>query len=204
MKRTKPPFRADHVGSLLRPAALKKAREQRAKGDIGAAELQGDRRPRDRARHQEAGRGRPAIDHRRRIPPLLVASRFPLGPRRRREARDGHRHCLRRRQHAQRGPQDHRQARLLRPSDDRAFQVRRRAHQAHAQDHHSVAVGGLRPAAADADRQKRLSQARRLLRRSRPGLQKGRARLRRRRLPLSAARRSVHRHAVRRELSRRR
>jgi 5-methyltetrahydropteroyltriglutamate--homocysteine methyltransferase len=39
MKRTQPPFRADHVGSLLRPAALKKAREQRAKGDIGAIEL---------------------------------------------------------------------------------------------------------------------------------------------------------------------
>jgi 5-methyltetrahydropteroyltriglutamate--homocysteine methyltransferase len=39
MKRTKPPFRADHVGSLLRPAALKKAREQRAKGDIPAIEL---------------------------------------------------------------------------------------------------------------------------------------------------------------------
>jgi 5-methyltetrahydropteroyltriglutamate--homocysteine methyltransferase len=39
MKRTKPPFRADHVGSLLRPAALKKAREQRAKGEITQAEL---------------------------------------------------------------------------------------------------------------------------------------------------------------------
>src|SRR5260221_2503744 len=39
MKRTKPPFRADHVGSLLRPAPLKAAREKRAKGDIGAAEL---------------------------------------------------------------------------------------------------------------------------------------------------------------------
>jgi 5-methyltetrahydropteroyltriglutamate--homocysteine methyltransferase len=39
MKRTKPPFRADHVGSLLRPAALKKAREQRANGEIDAAEL---------------------------------------------------------------------------------------------------------------------------------------------------------------------
>ena len=39
MKRTKPPFRADHVGSLLRPAALKKAREQRVKSDIGATEL---------------------------------------------------------------------------------------------------------------------------------------------------------------------
>jgi len=39
MKRTKPPFRADHVGSLLRPAALKKAREQRIKGDISAIDL---------------------------------------------------------------------------------------------------------------------------------------------------------------------
>src|SRR5450631_1650888 len=37
--RTKPPFRADHVGSLLRPAALKKAREQRAKGEIDAAAM---------------------------------------------------------------------------------------------------------------------------------------------------------------------
>jgi 5-methyltetrahydropteroyltriglutamate--homocysteine methyltransferase len=38
-QRTKAPFRADHVGSLLRPAALKAARERRAKGEIGAAEL---------------------------------------------------------------------------------------------------------------------------------------------------------------------
>jgi 5-methyltetrahydropteroyltriglutamate--homocysteine methyltransferase len=38
-QRTTPPFRADHVGSLLRPAALKKAREQRAKGEIDAAAL---------------------------------------------------------------------------------------------------------------------------------------------------------------------
>jgi 5-methyltetrahydropteroyltriglutamate--homocysteine methyltransferase len=39
MKRTKPPFRADHVGSLLRPAVLKEAREKRAKGAITPAEL---------------------------------------------------------------------------------------------------------------------------------------------------------------------
>jgi len=38
-KRTKPPFRADHVGSLLRPVALKKAREQRAKDEITPAQL---------------------------------------------------------------------------------------------------------------------------------------------------------------------
>jgi 5-methyltetrahydropteroyltriglutamate--homocysteine methyltransferase len=39
MQRAKPPFRADHVGSLLRPAALKQAREKRAKGEITPAEL---------------------------------------------------------------------------------------------------------------------------------------------------------------------
>ena len=37
--RTKPPFRADQVGSLLRPAAIKVAREQAASGDIGLDEL---------------------------------------------------------------------------------------------------------------------------------------------------------------------
>jgi 5-methyltetrahydropteroyltriglutamate--homocysteine methyltransferase len=39
MQRTKPPFRADHVGSLLRTGALKAAREKRARGEIGAEEF---------------------------------------------------------------------------------------------------------------------------------------------------------------------
>src|SRR5215467_9234440 len=39
MPRSKPPFRADHVGSLLRPAALKAARGKRERGEITAAEL---------------------------------------------------------------------------------------------------------------------------------------------------------------------
>ena len=39
MQRTKAPFRADHVGSLLRPAALKAARAKHAKGEITDAEL---------------------------------------------------------------------------------------------------------------------------------------------------------------------
>jgi 5-methyltetrahydropteroyltriglutamate--homocysteine methyltransferase len=39
MQRTKPPFRADHVGSLLRPAALKEARGRHERGEIGAEEL---------------------------------------------------------------------------------------------------------------------------------------------------------------------
>jgi len=39
MQRTKPPFRADHVGSLLRPPAVKQAREKLAKGEIAPADL---------------------------------------------------------------------------------------------------------------------------------------------------------------------
>jgi 5-methyltetrahydropteroyltriglutamate--homocysteine methyltransferase len=39
MQRTKPPFRADHVGSLLRIAALKEAREKRKKGELSAQGL---------------------------------------------------------------------------------------------------------------------------------------------------------------------
>jgi len=39
MMRTKPPFRADHVGSLLRPASLHEARAKFQKGEIKAADL---------------------------------------------------------------------------------------------------------------------------------------------------------------------
>jgi 5-methyltetrahydropteroyltriglutamate--homocysteine methyltransferase len=38
-QRTKPPFRADHVGSILRPAPLKTAREKVAKGEMTTAQL---------------------------------------------------------------------------------------------------------------------------------------------------------------------
>ena len=38
-ERTAPPFRADHVGSLLRPPALLDARRRRAAGEISAAQL---------------------------------------------------------------------------------------------------------------------------------------------------------------------
>ena len=51
-----PPFRADHVGSLLRPAALKTARERRAKGEIDANELKAveDREIKDVIKKQES------------------------------------------------------------------------------------------------------------------------------------------------------
>jgi 5-methyltetrahydropteroyltriglutamate--homocysteine methyltransferase len=48
-ERTTPPFRADHVGSLLRPETLRQARERFAAGEIDAGEL--------RAREDDAIRG---------------------------------------------------------------------------------------------------------------------------------------------------
>jgi 5-methyltetrahydropteroyltriglutamate--homocysteine methyltransferase len=56
MKRTKPPFRADHVGSLLRPAPLKEARAKREKGEITQDQLKAveDREIEAAIRKQEA------------------------------------------------------------------------------------------------------------------------------------------------------
>src|SRR3954463_4883591 len=55
-RRTDPPFRADHVGSLLRPPALLAARAQRASGQINGEELTAveDASIRDVVRMQEA------------------------------------------------------------------------------------------------------------------------------------------------------
>jgi 5-methyltetrahydropteroyltriglutamate--homocysteine methyltransferase len=39
MTRARPPFRADHVGSFLRSAALKEARARHARGELGAPDL---------------------------------------------------------------------------------------------------------------------------------------------------------------------
>ena len=54
-RRTMPPFRADHVGSLLRPPALLKAREDFAQGRIDADELRAveDEAIREAVRKQE-------------------------------------------------------------------------------------------------------------------------------------------------------
>ena len=53
--RTTPPFRADHVGSFLRPAALKEARAKHARGELDAAGLKAveDREIRNVIRRQE-------------------------------------------------------------------------------------------------------------------------------------------------------
>ena len=76
MQRTKAPFRADEVGSLLRPPRIKEARARLEKGEISADDL---RKVEDmeieKVVHKQASTGLEARD-RRRIPPLLVAFRF--------------------------------------------------------------------------------------------------------------------------------
>src|SRR3954465_3477346 len=54
--RTSPPFRADHVGSLLRPRELTRARDEHAPGGLGANERRAveDDAIRDVVRKQEA------------------------------------------------------------------------------------------------------------------------------------------------------
>ena len=83
-ERTKPPYRADHVGSLLRPEALKKARAERAVGEISAEALKAveDREIENVIRRQEeVGL---EVDHRRRISSRVLELRFPRAARRRR------------------------------------------------------------------------------------------------------------------------
>ena len=65
LMRTEPPFRADHVGSLLRPPELLRAREELAQGRLPADELRGSRRRRDSRCGADAGGGRPPVGHRR-------------------------------------------------------------------------------------------------------------------------------------------
>ena len=152
--------------------------------------IAGGRGPRDRRHHQEAGIDRAAIDHRRRIPPRVLELRFPRQARRRRGlSRRAQDQVPGQAAQADDAAGD-RQARVVQRSpDDRAFQVRRRAHPAHAEDDDPLAVVAALPLWALGGAGGDLSGHGRLLPRPRPELPQGGARLRRRRLPLSAARR---------------
>ena len=87
--RSTPPFRADHVGSFLRPKYLLEAREQKAKGEISAGRAAQGRGPGDRRDRQVPGGRRPAGDHRRRVPPHLLPHRLPRAARRRQDRHPG-------------------------------------------------------------------------------------------------------------------
>ena len=123
MTRSKPPFRADVVGSLLRTAPLKEARARREQRRDQRAPAQGGRGPRDREDHQKAGGGRAQARDRRRVPPLMVAFRFPRHARRGRDVHTRPRHPVPR--GADQGAEHPHQgeARIFQPPHARSFQV---------------------------------------------------------------------------------
>ena len=171
MKRTKPPFRADHVGSLLRPAPLKEARAKHEK--------RRDHR-RATARRSRTARSRRSIRSRRRSACELATD----GEFRRSwwqfdfykgldgvelySDRPGHR--VRRRRHQGRERAGRRQGRLLRPSAARAFPLPQGPHQGGAEDDHPGARDAAFPPGPPVDQQRGLSRPRRLFprRRRRP------------------------------------
>ena len=76
MQRTKAPFRADEVGSLLRPPTHQGGAREAGEGrDFRRRPAQG-RGHGDRKGRAQAGIDRPEARDRRRIPPLLVAFRL--------------------------------------------------------------------------------------------------------------------------------
>ena len=105
-QRTRPPFRADHVGSLLRPDRLRDARAAFKAGRATADGARGRRGRRDPRGDRAPARRRPADGHRRRAAPHLMAHGL---------------HLLARRDHAGRGRVD------PRPLPQRGGRVRLRA-----------------------------------------------------------------------------
>ena len=87
--RDTPPFRADHVGSLLRPPALLRARDDYAAGRDRRRRAARGRGRRDPRRRAHAGGGRASVGHRRRVPPRLLAHGLHLPARRHHEGRPG-------------------------------------------------------------------------------------------------------------------
>ena len=111
-RRTTPPFRADHVGSLLRPPELMRAREEFAAGRISADELRAVEDEADPRRRQDAGGRRAPVGDRRRVPPRDLAHGLHLPARRGRAAAPGGHHGpvpqRRRRHRVQAGVDPHR------------------------------------------------------------------------------------------------
>ena len=131
MQRTKAPFRADHVGSFLRPAALKEARAKREQGAITAAELKAveDREIEKIIKKQEEIGLKLATDGEFRRSWWHFDFLGMLDGVELYESRPGHPVPRRADQGAK--PAHRRQGRLLQPSDAGALQVSQGPHQRH-------------------------------------------------------------------------
>ena len=87
--RTRPPFRADQVGSLLRPRELAEARAAHKAGTLSAEALACGGGPLHRSGDPQAGGGRAARRDRWRISARVLALRFRVRPGRRGDLRAG-------------------------------------------------------------------------------------------------------------------
>ena len=146
MQRTKPPFRADHVGSLLRSPALKEARAKREKNEITAEQLKAvEDREIDAIIKKQEEVGLQSItdgEYRRAFWNYDFLGKL-----------DGVEAYLGERKIKFQGKQPKpmmlrvigKLGSFSRPSDDRAFQVRAVAHQADAEDDDPVAVVAALP-----------------------------------------------------------
>ena len=189
MQRTRPPFRADMVGSLLRTEPLKRARAARAEGSITADELRAvEDREIEKILARQAG-GRPPVGDRRRVPPLVVAFRFPRRARRLRAGPARSRHPVPRRPDQGRDASRHRQGRLagdhpmidhFKFLKDHTRLVPKMTIPSPSVLHFRSGYNAIKPV---------YPGHRRVLRRRRDRLRQGDPRLLRRRLPLPAARR---------------
>ena len=155
--RTTPPYRADHVGSLLRPPELLDARAAFADGRLDAAALRAVEDEAILDVDPDAGGRRAAVGDRRRVPARVVAHglHLPAG-RDHQGAGRADRAVLQRgredRVHAGRDPH-RRQARRLAHDLRRRLRVRaRRGDDDHAQADDSVAEHGPLPRRPRIDR----------------------------------------------------
>ena len=151
MKRTKPPFRADHVGSLLRPQALKEAREQKARRDQRRRRSAVEDREIERVIKKQEEVGLQG-DHRRRVPPLVVASTISLGRSMAPTSILASARSRSRREHPHRDVQVIGKLGLRRPSDARALQFVQAHTRRDAENHDPGAVFDASPyGRSDAD-----------------------------------------------------
>ena len=201
MQRTIPPYRADHVGSLMRPAALLAAREEHRAGKPPPrrSAARGGSHPR---RRPAARRHRASRRDRRRVSSVPVAHR--LSDRLRQCGEDALRgddvHF-----HSEEGDTERELSafrvagRLRRPHpifvDD--FSFLKSVATVTPKTDHPLADHHAFPRRPRCRRRRRLSRYRPLLRRSRARLSRGDRRSRRCRLPLSADRRGEPRLSLR-------
>ncbi len=189
MRRTVPPFRADHVGSLLRPKALHEARTKFAKGEISASDLKAvEDREIERVIKKQEDVGLQAItDGEFRRSWWHLDFLWGLDGVEKTSMNTGISFAAVTTRNE--GTKVTGKLGMAGPHPMvEHFKFVAAHHEADAEDHHSGAVGDLWPAGADADRQEHVSVDGQVLGRSRRRLQEGGARLCRRRLPLSATR----------------